>query len=73
VSPWIVPCCIGIGAILPKYPLENIVVEKEYMLPPNCTASNGYPRSYIIASSLVWSRDPKAFLKSIYEGICHDL
>ena len=36
------------------------------MFPIKVTASSGYPRSFVIANSLAWSREPKAFLKSIY-------
>ena len=44
------------------------------MLPTKATASSGYPKSFIMASSLAWSRDPNAFLKSIYNiYICLDL
>ncbi len=36
------------------------------MFPIKDTASSGYPKSLVTASSLAWSRDPNAFLKSIY-------
>ena len=36
------------------------------MSPINATASIGYPRSFIIAKSLAWSREPNVFLKSMY-------
>ena len=36
------------------------------MFPIRITASSGYPKFLVIASSLAWSRDPKAFLKSMY-------
>ena len=36
------------------------------MFPIKVTASSGYPKYFVIASSLVWSRDPKAFFKSMY-------
>ena len=35
------------------------------MFPMRCMASDGYPRSFIIARSLAWSIEPKAFLKSV--------
>jgi hypothetical protein len=44
---------------------EKIVVEWEYILPTNLTASMGYPRSHIIARNRVWSMEPKAFFKSM--------
>jgi hypothetical protein len=37
------------------------------MFPVCVTASSGYPRSFIIANSLAWSREPNAFLKSMYK------
>ena len=36
------------------------------MFPIRVTASSGYPRSFVMANSLAWSREPKAFLKSMY-------
>jgi hypothetical protein len=36
------------------------------MFPIRVTASTGYPKSFVIANSFAWSREPKAFLKSIY-------
>ena len=36
------------------------------MFPIRVIASFGYPKSFVIANSLAWSRDPKAFFKSIY-------
>ena len=36
------------------------------MFPIRVTASSGYPRSFVIANSLAWSREPKAFLKLMY-------
>ena len=52
VSPWMVPLWMGIGFFLPKCLPVNIVVECAYMFPISVTASNGYPRSFIIAKSL---------------------
>ena len=66
VSPCIVPLCIGMGLVLPKCSPVNIVLEFEYMFSIRDTASSGYPKSLVITSSLAWSRDPNAFLKSIY-------
>jgi hypothetical protein len=52
------------GVVLPKcVPLMD---EFEYMLPIRLIASCGYPKSDIIVSSLPWSVEPNAFLKSIY-------
>ena len=36
------------------------------MFPIRDTALSGYPKSLVTASNLAWSRDPDAFLKSIY-------
>ena len=36
------------------------------MFPIRVTASSGYPRSFVMANSLAWSREPNAFLKSMY-------
>jgi hypothetical protein len=36
------------------------------MFPIRATASSGYPKSFVMANNLAWSREPKAFLKSIY-------
>ena len=66
VSPWMVPLCIGIGFVLPKWSPVNIVVDCEYIFPMRATASVGYPRSFIMARSLAWSRESNGFLKSIY-------
>lgn len=66
VSPWMVPLWIGIGFVVPKFSLVNIVDEFTQMFPINVTASTRYLRSFIIARSWAWSRDPNAFLKSIY-------
>ena len=43
-----------------------MVLECEYILLVKVTASSGYPRSFMMANSLAWPIDPKAFLKSIY-------
>ena len=43
-----------------------MVLEFEYILPIKVTASSGYPKSLVIANSLAWSREPKTFLRSIY-------
>ena len=66
VSPWMVPLCIGLGFVLPKWFPVYIVVDCEYMFLIKATASTGYPRFFIIERSLAWSREPKAFLKSMY-------
>ena len=57
---------MGIGCVLPKCSPINVVVDCEYILPIRFMASSGYPRSFIIARSLAWSMEPKAFLKSMY-------
>ena len=44
VSPCIVPLCIGIPFVWPKYTPINIGLECEYMLPTSMTASFEYPR-----------------------------
>jgi len=66
VSPWMVPLLIWIGGVVPKWFPWKVVVEFVYIFPISSTASLGYPRSSIMASSLAWSIDPKAFLKSMY-------
>ena len=66
VSPCIVPLCMGIGSVLPKYSPQYIVEACEYMLPTRLMTSVGYTRSFIVAKSLAWSMEPKAFLKSMY-------
>ena len=66
VLPCIVPICMGMGFVFPKCSPVNIVLEFEYMFPIKVTASSGYPRSFIMANNLAWSREPKAFLKSMY-------
>ena len=50
---------MGIGCLLPKYSAMNVVMDWVMM-------TFGYPRSFIMARSLAWSMDPKAFLKSMY-------
>ena len=60
VSPCIMPLCMGIDFVFPKCSPVNMVLEFRV------TASSGYPKSLVMASSLAWSREPKAFLKSIY-------
>ena len=52
--------------VLPKCSPMNVVVDCEYMFPIRFMASFGYPRSFIMARSLAWSIEPKAFLKSMY-------
>lgn len=37
-----------------------------YMFPTICIASKGYPRSSMMARSLAWPMESKAFLKSMY-------
>jgi hypothetical protein len=66
MSPCIVLLWMWIGFICPKYSLVYIVVELVYMLPTNSIASKGYLRSSMIVKSRVWSMEPKAFLKSMY-------
>jgi hypothetical protein len=44
----------------------NVVVDCEYMFPIRFMTSFGYPRSFIMARSLAWSMEPKAFLKFMY-------
>ena len=66
VSPCIVPLCIGMSFVFLKCSPVNMVLEFEYMFPIRDTTSFGYPKSLVIANSLAWSREPKAFLKSIY-------
>ena len=51
VSPCIVPLCIGISFVLPKYSPVNMVLECEYMLPISLIASSGYPKSFMMANS----------------------
>ena len=65
VSPCMVPLCMGIGFVLPKYYPKKIVLECKYMLPIIWIASSGYPKSFMMANSLAWSIDPNAFLKSM--------
>jgi hypothetical protein len=66
MSPCMVPLCICTGLVFPKYEPKNIVDEFEYMLPIRLMVSCGYPRSAMMASRQVWSIDPNAFLKSMY-------
>ena len=66
VSPCILSLCIGMGFVLSKYYPMNMVLEFEYMFSIKDTASSGYPKSLVMANNLAWSREPKAFLKSIY-------
>ena len=66
VSPCIIPLWMGIGCVLPKCSPIYMVVDCEYMFPIRFMASCGYPRSSIMARSLAWSMEPKAFLKSMY-------
>ena len=42
-----------------------MVEDCEYMFPMRFMESVGYPKSFIIAKSLAWSIEPKAFLKSM--------
>jgi hypothetical protein len=65
VSPCIVPLWIGIGEIFPKCSPVNIVEDCEYIFLMRFMESTGYPRSFIMAKNLVWSMEPKAFLKSM--------
>ena len=66
VSPCIVPLYIGMSFVLPKYSPVNMILEFEYMFSFKDTASSGYPKSLVMANNLAWSREPKAFLKFIY-------
>jgi hypothetical protein len=52
---------MGIGRVLPKCSLVNMVVDREYMFPMRLMESVGYPKSFIMARSLAWSIEPKAF------------
>ena len=61
VLPYILPLCIGIFCIFPKYSPVNMVLECEYILQVKVTASSGYPRSFMMANNLVWSIDPRHF------------
>ena len=56
---------MGMGRILPKYFPRYIVEDCKYIFPMRFIASIEYPRSFIMARSLAWSIEPKAFLKSI--------
>ena len=49
----------------PKYSPVNMVEDCEYMFPMRFMESVGYPKSFIMAKSLAWSIEPKAFLKSM--------
>ena len=53
------------GRILSKYSPRYIVEDCEYMFPRRFMASVAYPKSFIMAKSLAWSIEPKAFFKSI--------
>ena len=53
-----------IGRVLPKCSPRNIVEDCEYMFKMRFTTSVGYPRSFIMAKSLAWSMETKAYLKS---------
>ena len=63
ISPCIVPLWMGIGKVFPKCSPVNMVEDYEYMFPMRFMESLGYPKSFIIAKSLAWSMEPKAFLK----------
>ena len=52
VFPCIIPLCIGISFVLPKYSPKKVVLECEYMLPITWTAFIGYHNSFIMANSL---------------------
>jgi hypothetical protein len=60
-----VPLCMGMGCVWPKYGPVMIVCDCEYMDPINLMASLGNPKSTIIARSLAWSMEPKTLVKSI--------
>ena len=53
------------GGLVPKWLTWKEVVEFVYMFPICSTASRRYSESSISVRSLVWSMDPKAFLKSM--------
>ena len=59
VVPCNVPCQMEIDWVLSKY----MVKDSEYMFTLRFMALVGYPRSFIMAKTLVWSIEPKAFLK----------
>ena len=67
VFPCMVPLWMGIGKVLPKCSLVNMVEDCEYTFPMRSMESLGYPRSFIMDKSLVWSFEPKTFLKSMYK------
>ena len=50
VSPCIMPLCINISFVWPKYSPVYMVLECEYMLPTNLIASSRYPKSFMIAN-----------------------
>ena len=49
ISSYIVPLCMGIYDVFPKYSLVIMVLECEYMLPINDIASSRYSKSFIMA------------------------
>jgi hypothetical protein len=57
---------MGMSCVLSKCSPMNVVVDCEYMFPIRFMTSFGYPRSFIMARSLAWSMEPKAFLKFMY-------
>ena len=64
VSSCIVHLWMGIGRGFPKYSPVNMVEDCEYMFPMRFMESLGYPKYFIMASSLAWLMEPKAFFKS---------
>ena len=56
---------MGIGKVLPKCSPVNMVEDCEYIFSMRLMESVGYLRSFIMARSLAWSMEPKAFLKSM--------
>jgi hypothetical protein len=57
---------MGIGKVFPKCSPINMVEDCGYMFPMRFMESLGYPKSFIMAKSLAWSMESKAFLKSMY-------
>lgn len=59
-----VPLCIWTSGVVSNAGPTNVMVACVYIYPTSSILSIGYSRYNIIVSSLVWSIDPKAFLKS---------
>ena len=56
---------MGIGKVFRKCSPVNMVEDCEFMFLIRFMESLEYPGSFIMAKSLAWSMEPKAFLKSI--------